>query len=76
MALYLINPLSDGSVSTLKHPRDGGTIGGLMKKTYTTPTLVGNGDVIGQTRGGVRIEDENADPLTLDPMPGSIGYYL
>ncbi len=47
-----------------------------MKKTYTTPTLVCNGDVIGQTRGGVRIEDENADPVTLDPMPGSIGFYL
>jgi hypothetical protein len=76
MALYLINPLNAGSVSTLNQPRDGGTIGGYMKKTYTTPTLVDNGDAIEQTRGGERIDDENADPLTKDPMPGSIGYYL
>lgn len=47
-----------------------------MKKTYATPTLVGNGDVVEQTRRGIDVENEQADPTTKNPMPGSMGYFL
>ncbi|HET7552526.1 MAG TPA: hypothetical protein VFK04_14645 [Gemmatimonadaceae bacterium] len=47
-----------------------------MKKTYTTPTLVENGDVVEQTRSGIDVENEHADRTTKNPMPGSLGYFL
>jgi hypothetical protein len=47
-----------------------------MKKTYTTPALVGSGDVVEETRGGMITVDEEANPQTKNGIAGSIGYYL
>jgi hypothetical protein len=48
-----------------------------MKKTYTTPTLIENGDVVRETLGGDAPGNELINPTVFRPeMPGSIGYYL
>lgn len=46
-----------------------------MKKTYATPTLVESGEVIELTRIGADTSVE-ITPVSKNPMPGSMGYYL
>ncbi len=46
-----------------------------MKKTYATPTLVESGEVVESTRIGANQSTE-ITPVSRDPMPGSVGYYL
>jgi hypothetical protein len=64
-----------GNAVHLNRPSLEGLGGGIMKKTYNTPTVVVSGDLIVDTRG---VTDLGEDPgiNTKAMAEGSVGYDL
>lgn len=66
--LKVLSKLQEGAVllvTTLKEA--------IVRKTYTTPTLVTSGDVSNETKGG---SNNVIDGPGLGAAPGSVGFYL